>query len=95
MAVTLAVYLMVLGIILICFAVVSHFLGKVFAEIKESYTPFRPEIVRNLKVVFVLVTVLTLRSSLLIGAIVGFSFWCMFQIFEYGCELQKQSDETL
>lgn len=94
-AVTLAVYLIVMGIFLICLAVISHFMGKIFKDIKESYSPFRPEIVRNFKVVFVLVTVLTLRSSLLIGAVIGFSLWCVFQIFEYGCELQRQSDETL
>lgn len=94
-AVTLGVYLFVLGIILICFSIVLHFMGKVFKDIMESYSPFRPEIVRSLKVVFVLITILVLRSSLLIGAIVGFSLWCVFQIFEYGCELQRQSDETL
>ncbi|MBD5473405.1 MAG: hypothetical protein HDR20_11115 [Lachnospiraceae bacterium] len=94
-AVTLGVYLTVLGIILICFSIVLHFMGKVFKDIMESYSPFRSEIIKSLKVVFVLITVLVLRSSLLIGAIVGFSLWCVFQIFEYGCELQKQSDETL
>lgn len=94
-ALTLGVYLIVLGIILVCFAIVLHFMGKVFKNIMESYSPFRPEIVKSLKVVFVLITVLALRSSLLIGAIIGFSLWCVFHIFEYGCELQRQSDETL
>ena len=92
---TLGVYMIVTGIVLICFSIVSHFMGKVFKDIKESYSPFRPEIVKSLKVVFVLITMLSLRSSLLIGAVVGFSLWCVFQIFEYGCELQRQSDETL
>ena len=94
-AMALGVYVIVAGIMLICFAVVMHFVGKVFRNIKESYSPFRPEIIRNLKVAFVLITVLVLQSSLLIGAVVGFSLWCVFQIFEYGCELQRQSDETL
>lgn len=94
-SVTLGVYLCVIGIMLICFAIVFHFMAKVFREIGESYSPFRPEIVKNMKVVFVLVTVLVLRSSLLIGVIICFSLWCILQIFEYGCELQRQSDETL
>lgn len=94
-SVTLGVYFCVIGIILICLAVVFHFVAKVFHDIEESYSPFRPEIVKNMKVVFVLVTVLVLRSSLLIGAVIGFSLWCILQIFEYGCELQRQSDETL
>lgn len=92
---TLGGYLIALGAILICFAIVLHFMGKVFKDIMGSYSPFRPEIIKRLKVVFVLITVLTLRSSLLIGVIIGFSLWCVFQIFEYGCELQRQSDETL
>lgn len=94
-ALTVGVYVIVAGIMLICFAVVMHFVGKVFQNIKESYSPFRPEIVKNLKVAFVLITVLVLQNSLLIGAVVGFSLWCVLQIFEYGCELQRQSDETL
>lgn len=94
-AVTLGAYLIAMGVILIIFAIVAHFMMKVFKDIKESYSPFRPEIVSNLKVVFIIITILTLNSSLLIGAIVGFSLWCVFRIFEYGCELQRQSDETL
>lgn len=94
-AMTLGGYLMALGGILICFSIVLHFVGRVFKDIMESYSPFRPEIVKSLKVVFVLIIVLTLQSSLLIGAIVGFSLWCVFWIFEYGCELQRQADETL
>lgn len=94
-AVSLGISLIVLGILLICFSVMMHFIGKVFWEIKESYSPFQPEIVKNLKVVFVLITLFTLESSLLLGALVGFSLWCVLQIFEYGCELQRQSDETL
>lgn len=92
---TLGAYLLVLGAVLICLAIIFHFMAKVFRDIKESYSPFRPEIVKNMKVVFVLITVLVLRSSLLIGVVIGFSLWCILQIFEYGCELQRQSDETL
>lgn len=81
--------------IMIYLAVIMYFMGKVFKEIRESYSPFRPKIVKNLKVIFVLITLISLRSSLLIGAVIGFSLWCVLNIFEYGCELQKQSDETL
>ena len=88
-------YVIVVCAIMICLAIVMHFIGKVFREIKDSYSPFRPEIVKSLKIAFVLITILSLRSSLLIGAVIGFSLWCVVHIFEYGCELQKQSDETL
>lgn len=84
-----------MGIMLICTAVILHFVGKVFKEMRESYSPFQLSVVKNLKVVFILVTLLTLSNSLAIALIVGLAFWCVIQIFEYGCELQRQSDETL
>lgn len=83
------------GIVMICMAVVLHFVGKIFRDIQESYTPFRPEIIKNLKIALVLITVVELKSSLLIGLLIGLAAWCVICIFEYGCELQKQSDETL
>lgn len=94
-SVTLGVHMIVMGIVLIGFSVIMHFLGKAFAKIRESYSPFRPEIIKSLKVVFVMTTLFALDSSLLMGIIIGFSMWCVLQIFEYGCELQRQSDETL
>ncbi|MCM1126388.1 MAG: hypothetical protein NC429_07935 [Lachnospiraceae bacterium] len=94
-AVTVGTYLFAIGIVLICFSVLAHCMGKIFKDIKESYSPFQQEIIKNFKVVFVLITLLALYNSLLIGAAIGFSLWCMFWIFEYGCELQRQSDETL
>lgn len=48
-----------------------------------------------MKVAFIMITLFSLESNLLIGITVGFSLWSVVNIFEYGCELQKQSDETL
>lgn len=92
---TAGVYAITAGVIMICLAVVMHFIGKVFKEIKESYSPFTSNVLKNLKVSFVLITVLSLESSLLIGLVTGFSLWCVYRVFEYGCILQRQSDETL
>lgn len=92
---TLGIYLLVMCILLLCVWAIMHFVGKVFQQLRDSYSPFGPEIIKSLKVAFVLITILVLWSSLLIGALVGISLWCVFQIFEYGCELQRQSDETL
>lgn len=92
---TLGVEVIVVGVIAACMAVVLHFVGKVFKDFQDSYTPFTQGILKNLKIAFVLLTIFTLRSSLGIGLIVGLASWCVLNIFEYGCELQKQSDETL
>lgn len=92
---TLGAYVITVGVIVICMAVVLHFVSRVFKDFRESYTPFTPGVLKNLKITFVLLTIFTLRSSLGIGIIVGLASWCVINIFEYGCELQKQSDETL
>ena len=95
MGIVLGTYILTIGIVPICMAVVLHFVSKVFKDFCKSYSPFQPGIIKNLKITFVLLTVFVLKSSLLIGAIVGLAAWCVINIFEYGCELQKQSDETL
>ena len=92
---TLGAYAIVVGVVTIYMAVVLHFVSKVFKAFRESYSPFQPDVLKNLKVALILLTLFTLRSSLGIGLIVGLASWCVLNIFDYGCELQKQSDETL
>lgn len=91
----LGVYLITAGVYSTVLAVLMHFIGKVFKDIKEGYSPFQQSIVKNMKIAFVIITLISLNNSLLIGVLIGFSLWCAICIFEYGCELQKQSDETL
>lgn len=94
-AVILGVYLITMGAYLTILAVLMHYIGKVFRDIKEGYSPFQQSIVKNMKVAFVIITMISLNSSLLFGALIGFSLWCVVYIFQYGCELQRESDETL
>ena len=94
-ALALGLYLVEMGIVLICLVIVLHFVGRIFKEFRESYSPFQPKIIKNLRITLILLTLYTLASSMGIGLIVGLASWCVFNIFEYGCELQKQSDETL
>lgn len=94
-ALALGLYLTEMGVVLVCFTVVLHFVGKVFKTFQESYSPFQPKVIRNLRITFILLTMYTLSTSLGIGLIAGLASWCVLNIFEYGCELQKQSDETL
>lgn len=94
-AVSLGIDMFVMGVIMVILAVLMYFVGRVFKDMKEGYSPFQPSIIKNMKIAFVIITVLSLDSSLLIGALIGFSLWCVINVFEYGCELQRQSDETL
>lgn len=78
-------------------AVLFNIIRKVFVDIKESDTPFTENIQKRLKITAILITVLTLLFSGSLGftAIIALSFWCVYCIFGYGIELQKNEDETL
>lgn len=92
---TIGVYIISAGFTLVFMTIVLHFVSRVFKSFMESYSPFQPGILKNLKIAFVLITIAALTSSIGIGLIIGFAAWCVLNIFEYGCELQKLSDETL
>ncbi len=80
---------------LLMLTVIMHFIARIFNKIYNDYSPFLPEIVKDLKVVSVLFTLLILQGSIGFGIIAGFIFWGIIQLYEYGCELQNQVDETL
>lgn len=94
-ALALGLYLIEMGVVMLCLVVVLHFVGKIFKTFQESYSPFQPKVIKNLRITLILLTLYMLPTSLGIGLIAGLASWCVLNIFEYGCELQKQSDETL
>lgn len=95
-AAELGVNLFAVAVVMASFVVVLHFVAKVFKALKESDSPFRPAVIKNVKIVAVLISIhLSLQSGLFVGAIVAFSVGVICLIFEYGCEFQQQFDETL
>lgn len=91
----LGISLAVLSVALVFMAVALHFVAKTFQEICDSDSPFRPVILKNLRLPFILITLMAAGNSLFFGALAGIAFWCVYCILDYGCELQRQSDETL
>ena len=75
--------------------VTLNLLSKAFAAIKESDTPFTEEILGKVRIAAILSTILVALSSIGMAVVVGLSFWCVYSIFNYGIELQKNEDETL
>ena len=94
-ALAIGIYVIIFGITVILLALVLHFVSRIFRDFMESYSPFRPGILKNLKITLVLIVIYTAQSGLGIALVVAMASWCVINIFEYGCELQKQSDETL
>ena len=82
-------------VLLAVLAVLFNIIRKVFVEIKESDTPFTESIQKRLKITAILVTIMTIFESIGLAVIVALSFWCVYCIFGYGIELQKNEDETL
>ena len=89
------IYLIVFCVVISLIAVLLHFVEKTFREIRDSDSPFRPVILKNLSLPFILITLFAAMNSLYFGAVVGIAFWCVYCILDYGCELQRLSDETL
>ncbi len=89
------VFMFVMCVLFILFAVTLHFTAKVFKEIRDSDSPFRPAVLKDLRLPFILIVLLSSQDSLIFGAVVGIALWCVYCIVDYGCELQRQSDETL
>ena len=75
--------------------VVIVLIRKVFVELRDNDTPFTENVRNQLKITGILVTICALMESLAIAAIIGLSFWCLYCVFGYGMELQKNDDETL
>ncbi len=70
-------------------------LRKIFLDVKNSDTPYRPEILRRIKITGILVTVFGVLCAPMIGFLGMLLAWCIYCIFDYGIELQKNEDETL
>ena len=70
-------------------------LRKTLLEIEKSDTPFREEILKRIRIAGILLVLLIVNYSPGHALIVGLTAWCVYCIFDYGIELQKNEDETL
>ena len=92
----MAIFLVLLIIFLIAGAYIFRTIGKLFRNINQDYSPFTPENVKLIKYMAVLVSVVTLIGIGLIPAVMTFFLlWAVALLFDYGCELQTESDEIL
>lgn len=78
----------------------------IFKDISVDSSPFEMKQVKRIRkiaIFYFIVTLLDFQTGELsfslgmnlIGIVGALMFWCISMIFEYGCELQKESDETL
>ena len=82
-------------VLLVVLTIFLTLIRNVFNEISESDTPFTESILKRLKIAGIILTLFVLQESLVGAAITGLTVWCIYSVFEYGIELQKNEDETL
>ncbi|MCR4633594.1 MAG: hypothetical protein K5648_05650 [Erysipelotrichaceae bacterium] len=68
---------------------------KIFKQLRESASPFDEMIVEALKRVLILVVVSAALRDPLTAIVLAIFGSCLFKIYEYGCFLQKESDDTV
>ncbi|MCR5373846.1 MAG: hypothetical protein K6E39_00565 [Lachnospiraceae bacterium] len=77
-------------------AVIFWLVEGIFKKIKESDSPFTEEILKKLRIVFIVISILALLTNgIWSGAIVGLLCWAVYCIIDYGYALQSEVDETL
>ena len=90
------IFLVILTVLLLLSGLVIRKVGDLFRNINKEYSPFVPENVRLIKVIAVIFAVVTLIEIGVIPAVMtGFVIWAIALLFDYGCELQNESDEIL
>jgi len=78
----------------------------IFIDIRIDSSPFEMKHVNRIKrvaVLYLIISLINFETSAasimisvnLVGIVGSLMFWCIALIFEYGCALQKESDETL
>ena len=70
-------------------------LRTTFREIEKSDTPFREEVLKRIRIAGILITVIAVNYSVGVAAMAALTAWCVYCVFDYGIELQKNEDETL
>lgn len=90
--------------IFICIFFILLYLQRIFRCVGEGTTPFVPDTSRRLRKIGLLILILGFFRgfpgpvdplAIIDGFIYAFILFCLALVFDYGCELQKEIDETL
>ena len=90
------VFFAILIILSLIIAYVMRKINKLFKNINSEYSPFVPENVKIIKTIAIGMAIVTLIEVNIATAVVtGFVIWAIALLFDYGCELQNESDEII
>ena len=92
----MTIFLVFLIVLTLASAYLFRKIGTLFRNINEDYSPFIPENVKLIKIIAVFVAVFMLLETSIVPAVMsGLMIWAVALLFDYGCELQTESDEIL
>ena len=72
--------------------------GRMFRDFSREDSPFRQIHIRRMRWIALLIflaSFINLFSIQLTGWMAALLIWCVSAVFDYGCQLQQESDETL
>ena len=92
----MVVFLIMLIVLTLASAYLFRKIGTLFRNINKDYSPFIPDNVKLIKIIAVFVAVIVLLEAGIVPAIlIGLMLWAVALLFDYGCELQNESDEII
>ena len=81
---------------LVVYAIILHFVRKLFNLMNVNETPFNTNLLKPFRICFILLTLIIIfRYSLLPGVLIGGLLGCLYFIYAYGCNMQEDEDQTL
>ena len=90
------IFLIVLAVLLVLTGLVMRKVGDLFRNINKNYSPFVPENVKLIKIIGIYAAIMALIEVGIVPAVLlGFLLWGVALLFDYGCELQTESDEII
>lgn len=77
-------------------AIIFGIAESIFKAVIKNETPFDENVIKKMKVFFIVLTaVILVFSGIGGGVFTGLFCWSIYTIFDYGYEIQKEVDETL
>lgn len=90
------VFFVIMAVLSLIIAYVMHNTSKLFKKINTDYSPFVPENVKIIKTIAIGMAIIILIEVNIGSALVtGIAIWAIALLFDYGCELQNESDEII
>ena len=67
----------------------------IFSKMTTTESPFDYHNIKTIRSILIIEIIMACLDNPIRGFSTGLLTWCLFKLFEYGCILQKESDDTV